>query len=162
MDKVQSITLMLNSGLNVLGMDSNFYYIEDPSCIFPAFDKIFDLAWIVALVLTAFMLFGWGALYIKNGVKIKSAFNNAKSLILIFAVFSLVKPIVNSIYGEKLFSQQCEAKPVSIAKVNELLEQRNKKFSKSDQYNLYENFSVFDTGRIYPESEDYDAESETE
>ena len=146
MDKVTIINLLKNSGLKDISMDKNFIYFQDPSCIFPAFDTILEYAWIVICILTAIMLFGWGMLYIKNGVKINTLFNNAKYLILIFATLSLVKPAVNLIYGNKLFERQCEIKQVSITKVNELLELRNQKFKKSDEYFLYENFEVTDSG----------------
>lgn len=148
MDNVTIKNLLTNSGLNVFDIDRNFVYFEDPSCIFPAFDSILHYAWIVALVLTGIMLFGWGMLYIRNGVKINTLFNNAKTIILIFATFSLVKPIVNMIYGDNLFAKQCEIKRVSLAAVNELLEQRNQKFGKSDEYLLYETFEVQDSGPV--------------
>lgn len=148
MDNVTIVNLLTNSGLKVFGIDRNFVYFEDPSCIFPAFDKILEYAWIVVLVLTAIMLFGWAALYIKNGVKINTLFNNAKSLILIFATLSVVKPAVNAIYGDDLFAKQCETKRVSLKMVNELLEQRNKQFGKSDEYLLYEAFNITDSGPV--------------
>ena len=146
MDNATIKNLLTNSGLNVFDIRGDFVYFEDPSCIFPAFDTILEYAWVVVCILTGIMLFGWAMLYIKNGVKIDSLFHNAKSLILILAVLSIVKPIVNAVYGDNLFAKQCEIKRVSLAMVNELLEQRNKQFGISDEYFLYETFTVTDSG----------------
>ena len=146
MENATIVTLLNNSGLKVFGIDAEFVYIQDPSCIFPFFDSFLNFAWIVILFFTAVMLFGWGILYIKNGVKIDSLFNNGKTIILIFGIFAAVKPIVNFIYGDNLFAQQCETKKISLTNVHELLEQRNKKFSESDNYFLTESFNVTDSG----------------
>ena len=150
MDETTIINLLNNSGLKVFGLDSDFIYFEDPSCIFPAFDTLLEYAWIAILVFTAIMLFGWGVLYIKNGVKIDTLFNNAKTLILVLCILGVVKPIVNLVYGDNLFAKQCEVKQVSRAAVNELLELRNKKLGKSDENLLYENFNIVDSGPVYP------------
>jgi len=146
MENATIVTLLNNSGLKVFGIDTEFVYIQDPSCIFPFFDSFFHFAWVVILFFTAVMLFGWGILYIKNGVKIDSLFNNGKTIILIFGIFAAVKPIVNFIYGDNLFAQRCDTKKISLTNVHELLEQRNKKFSESDNYFLAESFSVTDSG----------------
>ena len=152
MDQITIINLLTNSGLKVFGMDSDFIYFQDPSCIFLAFDSILHYAWIVIMVLTAIMLFGWGMLYIKNGIKIDNLFNNAKTLILILSVLSLVKPIVDFVYCGSffsnqcaLFAKQCETKKASITSVNELLDMRKQTFAKSDEVLLYENFDIIDS-----------------
>lgn len=155
MDKAQILNLLQNSGLNVKGMDSDFLYFEDPSCIFPVFDQILEIAWIVILMLTVLLLVGWAVLYIKNGANINTVFNNAKSLILVFAVLSVVKPIVNVVYGDNLFAKGCEIKSVSLSSVNELLEMREKQLKKSDEAMLYETFNVVDSGaKISPYEDD--------
>lgn len=151
MNRADIINNLINSGLTNIGMDNNYVYFDDPSCIFPAFETLLNYAWIVILVLTAFMLLGWAVLYIKNGVKINSVFNNAKSLILIFCVLSLVKPIVNFVYGDNLLSRQCEQKKVSLATVQELYETRKKIFGETGQEMLYETFDVIDSGVIFGE-----------
>lgn len=163
MDETTIVNLLTNSGLKVFGVDSNFIYFEDPSCIFPAFDTFLEYAWIAILIFVAIMLFGWGMLYIKNGVKIDTLFNNAKTVILILCVLGVVKPVVNLIYGDNLFARQCEIKQVSRAAVNELLEMRNKKLGKSDENLLYENFNIIDSGPVYSDgSVDVLTEEETE
>ena len=83
------VNLLTNSGLTVIGMDNDFLYLEDPSCIFPVFDTILNYAWIVILVLTAFMLLGWGVLYIKNGVKVDDLFKNASKLAKLNDIFEV-------------------------------------------------------------------------
>ena len=145
MDKTTIIHLLTNSGLNVFGMDNEFVYFQDPSCIFPAFDNFLNFAWIVVLVFTAIMLFGWGVLYIKNNVNINSLFNNAKTLILVLCVLSLTKPIVNVIYGENLFAKQCETKHVSLSVVQELLDSREKQLGTYGPESNFEIFSVIDS-----------------
>ena len=74
------VDLLTNSGLKVVGIDSSFISIEDPACIFPAFDAFLDYAWIVIVILTTIMLFGWGMLYIIKGVKIDSVFKKLNPL----------------------------------------------------------------------------------
>ena len=149
MEQETIITLLTNSGLKVFDIDANFVYFEDPSCIFPAFDTVFHYAWLAVIILTGIMLFGWAVLYIKNGVKIDTLFNNAKTLILILCVLSLAIPIVNFIYGDNLFAKQCDRMQVSLVEVNELLEQRNKNFAESDEAILNEDYSYNDTDESY-------------
>lgn len=162
MDETNVLNLLTNSGLKVFGIDSDFIYFQDPSCIFPAFDTFLEYAWLFILIMTAIILLGWGILYIKNGIKIDTVFNNAKALIMVLMTLALVKPAVNIVYGDNLFAKQCEIKQVSRASVNELLEIRNKKFGKSDQYLLYETFNVVDSGPRYSdESVLSDSEIET-
>ena len=156
MEQETIINLLTNSGFEKVLVDSDFIYFQDPSCIFPAFDTLLEYAWIAIMVLLAIMLFGWGMLYIKNGIKIDTVFNNAKTLILILCILGVVKPIVNLVYGDDLFGRQCEIKQVSRAAVNELLETRNKKLGKSDENLLYEKFSVVDSGSIFSEADDSD------
>lgn len=145
MDNATVINLLTNSGIKVFGIDSDFLYFEDPSCIFPAFDTVLEFAWIVIMVFVGIMIFGWAVLYIKNGVKINTLFNNAKNLILILGILAVVKPIVNIVYGDDLFARQCEIKQVSLTQINELLELRNKKFGESDKNLVNESFFVADS-----------------
>lgn len=165
MNDATIINLLTNSGLNVSGMDSDFIYFQDPSCIFPAFDTLLDYAWIAIMIFTGILIFGWGVLYIKNGFKVDTVFNNAKSLILILCTLGLVKPIVNIVYGDDLFSRQCEIKQVSRTAVNKLLEERSKRLGKSDEHLLYENFvmidSVYDSYYTSENTDDTD-DSETQ
>ena len=156
MNQTEIVNLLTNSGIKVCGIDNNFIYFQDPSCILPAFDTFVGYAWTAIVVLTAFMLLGWAVLYMRNGVKIDSLFKNAKSIILIFSILSVVIPIINFIYGGNLFekysqSQEttcenqyklCETHKVSRQEVDKLYEQRKAKLRMSDEYFLYENFSV--------------------
>ena len=91
------------------------------------------------------MLFGWAVLYIFKGTKLDTISHNAKSLFLIFALLALVKPIVNVVYGDNLFAQQCEVKQVSRAQVDELLNLRNKNLGSSDEYLLNKDFDTNDS-----------------
>ena len=138
--------LLTNAGLEKVRVESDFIYFQDPSCIFPAFDKFFTYAWHAILVMTAILLFGWAVLYIKNAPRAITMFRNARSLVLMLCILGAVKPIINIVYGSDLFAKQCETKSASMATVNELLNMRNKKFGKSDQHMLYETFNVTDSG----------------
>jgi hypothetical protein len=162
MDEITILNLLTNSGLEKVHVGSDFIYFQDPSCIFPAFDTFLEYAWIVVLVLIAIIIFGWGVLYIKNGIKINTVFNNAKTLLLILCILGAVKPIVTIVYGKDLFTQQCEIKQISRAAVNELLEIRNKKLGKSDANLLYETFDVIDSGPVYSEGESDESSNEEE
>lgn len=148
MEQSNIVNLLTNSGLKVIGMDDRFVYLQDPACLLPAFDVLLHYAWIVILILIGIMLFGWGVLYIRNGVKLDSVFSNAKSLLLILAILALVKPIVNFVYGDDLFGKQCDTKNVSLSVVQDLLKQREKKFGNEQKTQLYETFDVVDSGII--------------
>lgn len=151
MDSVFIQNLLENSGLEKVRVENDFVYFQDPSCIFPAFDTFLEVAWIAILILTAIIIFGWGIMYIKNGIKATTAFNNAKTLLLILCTLGVIKPIITIIYGKDLFAQQCEIKQVSRTEVNELVELRNKNLGKSDEYLLNDNFQLIDSGPVYTE-----------
>ena len=146
MDKAHILSLLKNSGLDVIGMDDAFVYFTDPNCLFTAFDKIFEYAWIACVLSVILMLLGWAMYYIRNGIKITAVFKNAYSLFLILMVFSIAKPIVNAVYGDNLFARGCEIKKVSLESVNELLEQRNKNLSEYERAINQESFSITDSG----------------
>ena len=148
MDIAKIVLLLQNSGLQEIKVGNGFVEFNDPACIYAAFDKIVDVAWIVILVLTAIMLFGWGVLYIKNGVKWDNLSKNIKTVVLIFCIFSAVKPIVNAVYGDNLFARGCDRVRVSLSAVQELLDLRNKNLSKVED-DLYEIFDMSDSGVQY-------------
>lgn len=168
METSNIINILSNSGIKVCGADSEFLYFQDPSCVLPAFDTFVGYAWTVICLLTAFMLLGWAILYIRNGVKIDSLFKNAKSVILIFSVLSIVIPIINYMYGGNLFEKHsnsenitcedqyklCETHKVSLSKINELYNQRKANLKISDEYFLYENFNVTVSDEYEDETEE--------
>lgn len=148
MDIEKIVLLLKNSGLKEIKVGNGFIEFNDPACIYSAFDQFLDIAWIVILILTAIMLFGWGVLYIKNGVKWDTLSKNIRTLVLIFCIFSIVKPIVNAVYGDNLFARGCDKMRVSLSAVQELLELRNKNLSKVED-ELYEIFDMSDSGVMY-------------
>ncbi len=161
MNESKIIDLLTNSGLEKVHLENGFVSFQDPSCVFAAFDKFLGIAWTVILIFVAIMLLGWALLYIKNGFKVENILNNFKNLILILAIASLVKPIVNIVYGDDLFAQQCEIKKVSLDKVNELLEMREKTYGDYDNYMAYENFEVIDSGVYWDVDYSYSTESDS-
>ncbi|MCQ2562508.1 MAG: hypothetical protein MJ158_02760 [Alphaproteobacteria bacterium] len=122
--------LLSNSGINVINIDSDFIYIEDPGCIQAAFSTIFDYAWLVVVLLTGILIFGWGITKI-FGIK-NDLFSNAKNLILIFGCLSATKPAINVLYGSDIINKTCDEIPVSLIETQKLLAQRNATFSESD------------------------------
>ena len=154
MNKATVLHLLENSGFKVLGMDDDFVYFEDPSCILSAFDTVLHYAWIVILVLVAFMLLGWAFLYMKNGTKITNVFNNFKSLLLVLSVLAVVKPVVNFIWNGSLssrgdlFARGCEQKRASLTEIEKLLEMREQTFAQSDEALMFESFNIVDSGPV--------------
>lgn len=149
MDIAKIVLLLKNAGLQNIKVGNGIIEFDDPACIYTAFDNILEFGWIVIVFFTAIMLFGWALLYIKNGIKINTVFNNAKSMILIFCILSAIKPIVNVIYGDNLFARNCDRKSVSLPEVQQLLELRNKTLSQSAETELYEIFDMKDSGIVY-------------
>ncbi|MBQ6109932.1 MAG: hypothetical protein IJL05_00950 [Alphaproteobacteria bacterium] len=154
MENANIIDLLKNSGLNEVSIENGFVLFQDPTCILPAFDVVLHYAWIIVLILIGIMLFGWGVIYIRNGVKLDSLFGNAKSLLLILTVFALVKPIVNVVYGDNLFAKQCDIKKVSLDTAQDLLKQREKQFENNTVYMQQETFDVIDSGVIDENQQD--------
>ncbi len=144
MDIAKIVSLLKNSGLQNITVGNGVIEFDDPACIYTIFDNILNFGWIVILILTAMMLFGWGVLYIKNGVKINDLFNNAKAILLIFCILSAVKPIVNVIYGDNLFARNCERKSVSLSEVQKLISMRDTTLD--NENSLYEVFDMVDSG----------------
>lgn len=151
MDIAKIVLLLKNSGLKNITVGSGIIEFDDPSCIYTAFDNILEFGWIVIVIFTAIMLFGWAVLYIKNGIKINSVFNNAKTVILIFCILSAIKPIINVVYGDRM----CDRKSVSLSSVQELYEMRNKQLPQSLETELYEIFDMKDSGVIYDTNQTY-------
>ena len=153
METANIVSLLKNSGLSDVSISNGFVVFQDPGCILPAFDTVLEIAWVIVLILLGIMLFGWGMIYIRNGVKLDSLFANTKSIILILTVLAVVKPIVNVVYGDNLFGQQCEMKQVSLNEVQKLLKLREQKLGKNDAHQQYEIFEVTDSGVIQDDIE---------
>ncbi len=140
------LRLLKNSGFNVLGADSTYVYLEDPSCILRSFSTFVEYAWVIISVLTMFLLAGWGISKIrgaKNDLMI-----NIRNLTIMFGTLSLVVPILNAIYGADLFARGCRTIQVSIAELNVMLDARNEKLKAFNPDNLYEEFDIYDSGVI--------------
>ncbi len=99
------------------------------------------------MVLTGAMLTGW-AISMIRGAK-NDFFTNLRNLIVIFGVLSIAKPIMNVIYGDDLFARGCRTISVPMTEMNRLLDARNSKLKSRDEYDLYEDFDIYDSGVIY-------------
>lgn len=140
------LRLLKNSGLNVLGVDSAYIYIEDPSCILRGFETFMYYAWIVIVAITGFLLFGWAVSLIR-GAKTDIA-TNMRNLLIMFMALALTRPIVNAIWGGDLFAYGCKTIAIPISEVQRTLDARNLKLSQNGN-NLYEDFQIYDSGAIY-------------
>lgn len=138
------IRLLTNSGFHNVRVDPDFVYMEDPSCILRSFETFAHYAWVAIMILTGLMLTGW-AISMIRGAK-NDFFTNLRNLIIIFGVLSIAKPIMNLIYGGDLFARGCHTISVPMAEMNRLLDARNSKLKSRDEYDLYEDFDIYDSG----------------
>ncbi|MBO4700520.1 MAG: hypothetical protein J5620_02090 [Alphaproteobacteria bacterium] len=143
MNSVQNIQNILErAGLRVTGIDTNFIYIEDPSCILRGFETFLGYAWDVLLLITVFLIMGWGISMIR-GAK-NDILNNMKSLVLIFGILTVVPLILNLVYGGDLIGRGCKTLKVSVGEINEILAARAQ--TKSLDASLYEDIDIYDSG----------------
>ncbi|MBQ6735922.1 MAG: hypothetical protein IJQ90_00330 [Alphaproteobacteria bacterium] len=143
MNNLQNIQNILErSGLRVTGIDTNFIYIEDPSCILRGFETFLGYAWDVLLLITVFLIMGWGISMIR-GAK-NDIINNMKNLILIFGILTVVPLILNLVYGGDLIGRGCKTLKVSVGEINEILAARAQ--TKSLDASLYEDIDIYDSG----------------
>ena len=141
------IRLLQNSGFHILGIDGTFLYLEDPSCILRSFETFIEYAWLATVCITGLFLFGW-AISMIRGAK-TDYFTNLRNLIIMLGTISAIVPIVNLIWGDDLFAKGCRTIKVSMDEVNEILDSRNLELSKYDEFKLYENIDIYDSGALY-------------
>ncbi len=144
------LRLLENSGFHGLRADAEFIYMEDPSCILRSFEVFIDYAWIIIIAITGFLMAGWAISKIWGSNT--DLFENLKVLILIFGILSAAHPIMETIYGDNLFANGCKTISVSISETNKLLDARKEKLSKWDQFDLYENINIYDSGSNYTDN----------
>lgn len=141
------LRLLTNSGFHILGADGSFIYLEDPSCILRSFETFIEYAWVIIAFLTGILLFGW-AISMIRGAK-NDIFTNLRNLLIIFGVLTAAGPIVNMIWGGDLFARGCRTIKVPISEINRLLDARKLKLTERNQYDLYEEFDIYDSGASY-------------
>ncbi len=144
------VRLLSNSGLHVYGVDSDYIYLEDPTCIIRSFETFLDYAWAVIAIVTALMLFGW-ALSMIRGAK-NDIFTNLRNIILIFGALTIIWPIINVIYGDNLYARGCRTVQVPLADVEKILDARNDKLAKYTDNYLYESLDIYDSGVLATDS----------
>lgn len=146
------LRLLKNSGFHVFGVDNTFIYIEDPSCILRSFQTFIEYAWVVIVCITGLLLFGW-ALGMIRGAK-NDIFINIRNLMLIFGILGAAGLIVNFIWGGDLMARGCRTISVPIAEINKILDKRNAKLTERNPNDLYEEFSITDTGPSFTSPEE--------
>jgi hypothetical protein len=125
MNYIEIIRILSNAGFKFKNpsTDGINIFLEDPSCLTSTFETFFDYAWVAASLVTAMLLFGWGIAAIRNpqngtlGVVSK----NFRNLFIIFCTFAAVKPIVNFIWGDDIFSKACGTITLSVADIQKQL-----------------------------------------
>lgn len=136
------LKLLQNSGFHGLRADAEFIYMEDPSCILRSFETFVEYAWFCIMVLTGVLLCGW-AISMLRGAK-NDIFTNLRNLIIIFGALTLVRPILNLIYGDDLFARGCKTIAVSIEETTKLLDARNAKLGTDSEQ--HEQIIIHDSG----------------
>ena len=153
MEDLATITrLLANSGIKVLGADSVYLRIEDPSCVVRSFQTFLEHAWIVLLFITGILLAGWAWAMIRGSKNTQLALvaNNLRNLLLIFGTISAVPIIVNTIYGGDLIGQACKTVNLPLKEVQALLDLRKAQMERYDEFKLYEDIDIYDSGIYNP------------
>lgn len=148
MDTETILRLLHNSGFNNLSVDSVNIYMEDPGCVVRSFQTFFEYAWTVLIFIVGILLVGWAWAMIRGSknAQMASLTNNVKNLILILGTVAAVPVFVNTIYGGDLIGRGCKTIAVPLDTVNALLDMRKEKMKKYDEFQLYEQFDIYDSG----------------
>ncbi len=139
------IRLLKQSGLHVIGADGDFIYLEDPACILRSFQTFTEYAWLIITAITGFFLLGWGISIIAGGGA-KDYFSNLRNLIIMFAALSVAGGAISAIYGDDIFARGCARLSVPMSDVAQMVEMRNSKFNGNSDYDMYEDFVIYDSG----------------
>lgn len=143
MNNITQIQKILErSGLRVTGIEDNFIYLEDPSCVLRGFENFLGYAWDALLLITVFLIIGW-AISMIRGAK-NDIINNMKNLILIFGILTVVPLILNVVYGGDLIGRGCKTLKISVSEINEILAATAQ--TKSLDASLYEDIDIYDSG----------------
>lgn len=143
MDTTRIVAYLKSAGFNEVSVDGDYVKVEDPSCILRGFETFLDYAWIAIYIITGLLLVGW-ALSKIFGAK-DDIFTNMKNLMMVFIVLSVIKPVLNIIYGSNLFGIGCRTITISILDVENFISARQKSLSLQKQ-NLYEDINIYDSG----------------
>lgn len=146
--------ILENSGFHNLRADSEFVYMEDPSCILRSFEDFIEHAWFILAIVTVLLLTGWAVALIR-GAKYDNLVVNMRNLILILVGITLIKPAINFIYGDDLFARGCRTIKVSQKEIQRLLDSRTDALKKYDQNQLYEDLIIQDSGPTFLKTADY-------
>lgn len=149
MEDLQTIKRLLeNTGYHVFGVNAENLVMEDPSCVVRSFQTFFEYALTVLMFITGVLLAGWAWAMIRGSknAEIMSIANNLKNLILILGTICITPVFVNAIYGGDLIGQGCKKVQIPLKEVYELLDLRKAQMKKYDEYKLYEELNIYDTG----------------
>ena len=141
------IRLLSNAGFHNVGADASYIYMEDPACILRSFETFIEYAWVIIVFVTGMFLFGWGLSLIR-GAKTDGIFMNLRNLVLIFGALSAVWPILNAIHGGDVFTRGCNQIKIPLSEINKVLDMRKLTLTERDEYDLYEELNISDTGAL--------------
>ena len=101
--------------------------------------EFIDTAWVVLIIITGFLLAGWGITMVRGANH--DMIKNLRSLVLIFGTLSAAIPAMNVLGVGKAIVSTCETIEISQAEVAELL-----KLHENEMENpTYEHFEVLDS-----------------
>lgn len=148
MDNETILRLLHNSGFQNLAVDNVNIYMEDPGCVVRSFQTFFEYAWTILMFIVAILLVGWAWAMIRGSknAQLLSIANNIKNLLLILGTICIIPVFVNTIYGGDLIGMGCKTISIPLEQVNALLDLRKAKMEKYDEYKLYEEFDIYDSG----------------
>ena len=148
MDNETILRLLNNSGFRNLAVDDVNIYMEDPGCVVRSFQTFFEYAWAILIFIVGILLAGWAWAMIRGSknAQTMSIVNNVKNLILILGTICAIPVFVNTIYGGDLIGQGCKTIAVPLDTVNALLDLRKKQMKKYDEFQLYEEIDIYDSG----------------
>lgn len=140
----KALTLLENSGIQIYSADSSQISVVDPSCVLLNFQQFVDYAWVCIAVVTGMLLFGLAFSIIRNSKY--DYWGELKKYILLFGILSVIYPIISFVLGENFISSGCDIISVQTSKIQKLLDLRNKKLQANSEFDLYEEFSIYDSG----------------
>jgi hypothetical protein len=145
MPVTETVRLLRNSGLEVLGVSNDVIQIKDPTCFTDSLMQMFGYVWVVIAVLTAFLFAGWAFSLIRGGTKVDTIADNIRNLVIVFGALTAVGPIVNFIYGSVLWERPCDIIEVPMEHVQSILAQRNQTLRAYNEDDLWEDFDIWDS-----------------
>ncbi len=142
------VRILQDMGYTVKDYNSAYLELVDPSCIYIGFKNFMEYAWVILVVVTGIMLFGWGVSLLR-GAK-NDIFTNMRNLIMIFGIVSVTVPIINVLWGDDIETAACDVISIPMENVHKILETANTHpMSEYNPYGEFERVDIYDSGAQY-------------